>query len=352
MSFIDTTITPAAGFTYVNNGQMYDAIATQLAAHAAWSLVDTVDYVSGVTTTRNYVWKCSSLVSGLPLDFYLDFQVDFTTIGTVYSTNSSTSFRVFMFERYDVSTKTASYGACEVTSTAVTITADNSHPGTWVLTTAFPNVLTNQWRYKYIGSTASTAVRLLISVTAKRIQVMWDKTVLGWVYVGAFDPILSAADDPMPLIMLGTGGNVSSSGVTTRHPKLAPGSYMYIFQMMQNVYYLLNASNPSVNVPAYAPLYSATLLATQAGTLGDPTSTWNNMFNNSVLMCRCPVAMASSMNSAGYYASNRGSIRGFLSHVLATSLPVHSYGDTFVVDGKVYVGAGQVNNWGVLDTTV
>ena len=352
MSFIDTTITPAAGFTYVNNGQIYDAIATQLAAHAAWSLVDTVDYVTGATTVRTYVWKCSSLVSGLPLDFYLGFSVYVTTIGWVYSTTPQSTLFVFMFERYDVATHTASYPGAEVTSTAVTITSDNSHPGTWTLTSAYPNVITNSWKYKYIGSTASTSVRLLISVTAKRIQVMWDKTVQGFIYVGAFDSILSAADDPMPLILFGTGGNISAPAVSTRHPKLAPGSYPYIFQMMQSVYFIANATSAGYNVPAYTPIYNTLLLQSNGGILGDPTSLNNNMFNNSVLACRCPLTMCSSTNSAGISPSTRGSIRGFLSHILGTSLPVHSFGDTFLVDGKVYVGAGQANSWGVLDTTV
>jgi len=352
VSFIDTTITPAAGFTYVHNGQIYDAIATQLAAHSAWSLVDTVDYVFSTTTTRNYVWKCSSLVSGLPLDFYLDFQVDFTTIGTVYSTTPQNSLRVFMFERYDAATKTASYGACEVTSTAVAITSDNTHPGTWTLTAAFPNTVANAWKYKYIGSTAATSVRLLISVTAKRIQVMWDKAAQGFIYVGAFDSILSASDDPMPLILFGTGGNISAPAVTTRHPKLAPGSYQYIFEMMQNMYFLVNATSAGYNVPAYGPLYTPNLLGGAAGILGDPTNANNNMFINGVLMCRLPLTMCSGTTGAAYNSSTRGSIRGFMSHVLATSLPVHSYGDTFLVEGKVYVGAGQINNWGVLDTTV
>ena len=156
----------------------------------------------------------------------------------------------------------------------------------------------------------------------------------------------------MPLVMLGTAGNISAPGVSPRHPKLAPGGYPYIFQIMQNVYYQTGATSAGYNVPAWSPLYNATLLAVNGGVLGDPTSPWNNMFNNAVLACRLPLSMCCSTSGAAYTAASRGSIRGFLSHVLATSLPVHSFGDTFLVDGKVYVGAGQVNSWGLLDTTV
>lgn len=85
MTYVDVTLTPAATYTYVHNGQIYDQIASTLAAHGNWQYVEYVDAISGADTYRRHVWRCKSAGSGLPSDFYVMFQTRFVTATGVYS---------------------------------------------------------------------------------------------------------------------------------------------------------------------------------------------------------------------------------------------------------------------------
>lgn len=348
MSYIDTTLTPEAGYTYVNQRQCYDAIAAQLAAHAAWVLVETVDYVPATYTHRTWVWKCKAASSGLPSDFFVTFTARMITATGVWDVTGAPYLQMSMGEAYDSGTHTLSKPApVPVLGTAVTIGADLTHPATWVTTAVKPATIA------YVGCgvySSTTSARLLIGVTSDGVYISCNNGAFSQAYAGAMETLMSATDDPMPVVLtsnMGSSFNLNSyaDGASTRHPMLTPSaSTTYAFGMRHFSYYYLGAGARAMGSQ---PLLDSTLVGNSSGgTLGDPTNTAWHQFLGGPVASKCCI----SSGSPGGTGATRGGLRGFYKHFVVAYLATHSFGDTFVIDGKVYVGHGSVN-YGLWDTT-
>ena len=356
MSFQDITLTPASGYSYVHCGQVYDTIAAQLLAHpsGAWTYVEYVDYVSGANTTRTHVWKCSSAASGLTADFFVLFTLRFTTAGTVYQTAyNSDAMTISLCELYNSTTKVASKYAPHANSgSSTTINSDGSHPGTWTLTAARPANQPNYLAWSYMGPVSnSTAFRFIVAVTKDVLFVAQGGTNPVWTYAGAFETILGTTLDPFP-VGLAVGGNTtnystfSSSSSTgyllssTRHPDQS-GAQTYRFGFNYYSYFVGGASMDT----RVGNLLSVISVGNAGGTLGDASDTGWSRWNNGVITAKICVSAC-----GGGTGATKGGHRGYLKYLLTCTLAAHSFGDTFQVAGKQFVGFGFVYS-GLWDTT-
>jgi len=349
----------AGGYASVNSKQVYDAIAARLAAQGNWTLVDTVDYVSAPNTDRTFVWKCASPGNGLGADFYVLFTLRFTTATGVW-TLPTTAFgcMISICEQYNTGTKVASKLGTQQIGTAVNLAADLTFPLTWTLTAARPVSSSTGWVFwgsPSGGQVLSSAI-CAISVTGGTFIVFYGATgaTTSHLYCGVYDSVMNSTDDPMPITILvdannlksdSSGGSTQSFGACTRHPKLTPGgSY---------------TGTHGVGVaPGYhgqgttwgAGTYNTPSASSLAGSLGDPSNV-----NSSLFIGGAPIVSRICLTSSGsaQTGSTRGGLRGFLRNLVGCFAPIHSIGDTFVVDSKVYVGAGQTaaNAAPFLDTT-
>jgi hypothetical protein len=343
MSYTDTTITPASGYTYVHQGQVYVAIATALGAHAAWSLVDTVDYVNTTFTNRSYVWKCSMTYSGLPKDFYVIFQVKFTTIGTVYATNND-GWCVRMFLAEDYSAGVAGRVAKYDNGISYTLPSDNSS------NVSATNVSTSPF-FGAIGPTANlTSYRMFIGIT-NDVLFFADNTVYSGAtvpetYIGVIDSVMNSTDDYMPIVI----GSIHSAASyaywvgnfsATRHPKLTPGTQTFSFGF--------SAANAGGNPTQWTPFGAGSMLSLTHGTLGDGVS--GDLFSGgNVIVSRCGISSNNYANPTNKTNLQNGGLRGYLRHMIVCYTATHSPGDTFSVAGNAYLGLGSYYN-GLWDTT-
>lgn len=356
MTFQDITLTPASGYSYVHCGQVYDTIAAQLLAHpsGAWTYVEYVDYVSGANTTRTHVWKCSSAASGLTADFFVLFTLRFTTAGTVYQTAyNSDAMTISLCELYNSTTKVASkYAPFANSSTSTTINSDGSHPGTWKLTAARPASQPNHTAWVYMGPLSNlTSLRFIVAVTKDVLFVAQGGTNPVWAYAGAFETTLGTTLDPLP-VGLAVGGyttnysTFSVSGSTshvlssTRHPSQS-GAQTYRFGFS---YYSYFSPGASMDTRA-GNLLSVISVGNAGGTLGDASDTGWSLWNNGVIAAKICISAC-----GGGTGATKGGHRGYLKYMLACTLATHSFGDTFQVAGKAFVGFGSAY-YGLWDTT-
>lgn len=357
MAYIDTTLTPEGGYTYVNYRQVYDVIATELTSHAAWDFVETVDYTTSGQTHRSHVWKCLSSVSGLSADFFVVFTIQFTVTGTVYQTSAGIGVQVAMGEAYNSTTHVLTKYAPHAVNSSVTLGADRSSPGSWTLNTQLKNaVATPSPFYSAAGvAGAQTSYRMFVLTTNDALLVFSGTSVSGLqVYAGAIDSTMDGTDDPLPLILGGASANSLMSGGTswatwssTRHPKLTPSTaYNWVFQYApHSASYYTSNNNPLQTFSGVAEFPSTN------GTLGSVADVGYSLFTGIVPVGRIPMVTCALTASPGTSASTRGGRRGYLKYGLtAQVVAAHSAGDTFLVDGDIYVGMGSTAN-GLWDTT-
>lgn len=367
MSYTDTSFTVQNGYTYVHNKQFYDAIAAQLGTHAAWSFVESVDYVNGTVTQTTYVWKNLSTVSGLIKDYY----VGFTTYATsgVYSTQ--VGVRVTLFEDYNSTTHVAGRFANRGNSTAMTLQSDGSCPYTWTLNTALPagdpngiHAMTFGPNSTNGGSTQGyTTYRMLAVVSNTTIALMINginASVQGTLYVGAFDSVLSSALDPLPLILGGSGSgpngalpNVIINGsvyATTRHPSLGGQSITFANCHTNGAYAQDNNGGQQgwwESGGTLGGLQQAGIHPQLGGTGDSQAGLWIPVLVGRATLWTAP-------NSAPATPSTRGGFHGTLKHIGVAVSATHAFGDTFLVDGAPYAGWGAPSSNSLiclLDTT-
>lgn len=359
MTYADTTITPATGYTNVHAKQCYDAVASVLTAKGApWSFVESVDYVSGTTTWTTYVWKCAASGSGLSADFYVAFQVK--QVSGLYVT--ADGFRVLLFETYSAATHTAGKIAQSGNTTTVTIAADGTSPNTWITNTNLPQSGSNSPMAVGTGPSGSvaTSYRMLILVASDAI-IIWGQASGGTlypVYAGAIDTVLSSADDPLPLLLQGGGNQHAASqgwsptygyGASTRMPKLAGQTLGVVFGIFATSTF--HATNHPSSWST-GGLLNRTTYTTQSGSLGNPGDTNADLYQGGgVPVSRiCISTCGNQVNAA-----NRGGHRGFMRHMVSVSCAVHSMGDTFTIDGATWVGSGTggmtTPQYGLMDTS-
>lgn len=348
MTYVDTTLTPAATYTYVHNGQIYDQIATTLTAHGNWQYVEYVDATSGGNTFRRHVWRCKSAGSGLPSDFYVMFQTQFVTATGVYST--STPVYLAMAEAYSSGTlsKIAS------NKNSITPASDLTNPATWTLSTftAPTNIFWQGNSNNVVCGPASnvTSVRL-IYIVAKDVIMTNFGTYSNSMnpntnypsYVGAYETTLGVAD-PMPLVICGVYGGVSSSSVggSTRAPTQTVG--VAITEVFATAHHWYPQDGQSSFIGASHPRYAEGI-----GTLGLPSDTNWTKSDGGVQMLR---SYLSSYTQTPSTNSTKGFVRGYYKYVRVpgAGTATHSMGDTFLIDGKVYFGLGVATH-GLWDTT-
>lgn len=345
MSYLDTTLVPESGYTNVNYRQVYDVIAAQLTAHPQWDFVEAVDYVSTTFTTRSHVWRNNAATSGLSKDFHVAFRFTFTTSGPVqqtvyssYSSGNSGGFQIHLFEDYNGTTKVISRMAPASSSATFTLAADRTHPLTWALNTILPISPTPG----FVGFgpllTAFPSYRMFVGVTNHGIYLASGSGLQA--YVGGFDTLLSVTNDPLPLIVASNSNQTNAQGAcaasTTRHPLLTPGPMTDAF-----------GHNFFATHDSYVgPTFGAGLATPSAGTLGDPAITGWGFFLGGPSCSRLCISTGGALTG-----SVRGGLRGYLKNMLGTSnAAAHSAGDTFLIDGKAYLGLGNAN-LGFWDTT-
>lgn len=363
MSYTDTTLVAdtANGYPQVHDGQLYATVAAQLAAHPAWEFVDgPLDFVFNSNQThRTYVWRNKSAVSGLRADFYVIFRVWWDQSKGLYF--SARGMEMALCEQYDAATHTASKIAIAASNLTQTLLADGSNPTTWTLTSAAPATQPNSVGLAGIFvSSSDTSYRLLSLVTNDVVLLMTRTfTTGGWqqaqFYVGAFETLLSADDDPLPIILAPSG---TSTGYTstmsgsygywssTRHPMCGGQTGAYFFGFAPGNW---NSNTFGSNTGfALGPLFDSVLSANAAtlGTPGDPeASLWEG---GAVPVSKCCIR---SYNVTSTSSTIRGGVRGFLKYIRAANLPTGvTIGDKFYIDGNLWVSNGaQVG--GLMDTT-
>ncbi len=348
MTFVDTTITPEAGYTYINHRQMYDMVASGMTTHPAWDYVESVDAISGAVTYRRYVWKCRADQSGLMADFFVVFEVPFlTATGQItgwYTGSSGQYIRVYMGETYAAGV----LGKFASNSNSITLAADLSNPATFTLATyAVPTTLNNVTNG--FGMNADTTSLRFYCVVAKDVLLIsrafnasgGSPAGSNTLYVGAYDSLLSPVDDPFPIIILGT--NYSSGtwygGGATRAPTFTPST------AYTDVLTVLNGFPGSSSLSMGAGGSWALSTNLTQGTLGSPaTTTWYKTAGGP-LVSRLFISTACTAANA----STKSLFRGYLKYAYGGNLATNAYGDNFLVDGKVMVSnAGTAL---LLDTT-
>lgn len=371
MSYVDTTLTPATGYTYVNNKQFYDALVVQLSAHSAWSFVEQVDFVNGTTTFSSYVWKCSAAQSGLPNDFYVIFRMQYlntASAGLGYSISVATL--VILGEAYNSSTHTLTKYAPAATGSAQPIAADGTNGGSWTLSAALPTTAPNiPFQFPFgpgqQQGTGSTSARLLSVVTRDGIKVTYTYATNGnnqQLYVGAIDTFLSSTDDPMPIVIGGyananNGGNQDNSNQqfsSTRHPKFGGTSTGNgdTFRFGPNV-----GNNSSNNAGLVSGALFSWIGTNTWGVVGDPTNFNYSMFLGGAVTTKGCISTTTgqSTGATGNNGARLGGLRGTFKDVVGAQTVAHSFGDTFVIGGVAYAGPGTATTSysgnGLLDTS-
>jgi hypothetical protein len=332
MTYVDVTLTPEASYSYVNNRQVYDAVATAMTTHPAWDYIGYADSTSGANTYRRHVWRCTAAQSGLTNSYYVVFEVQFVTATGLYST--AWKIPVYMAEGYSGTTlsKMASY------LSAVTLASDRTNPATWDLTVnAVPaNILSNI----FAPGANTSSVRFICIVAKDCMMLTWHNgTQAAPLYIGAYDSFLNTTDDPMPLVSIGN----TFVGGCTRAPLMPTGI------SLTNVFGATCYVFPHSATTSFGDRPNAGLMGSLSNlaTLGGPTdTTWAlNMGGPVGSQVLCCTYTNSQPNN-----STRALVRGTYKLVRAFgTIASHSYGDTFMVDGKVHVGTGVTNN-GVWNT--
>lgn len=345
MSYTDTTLTVQASYTNIHHKQVYDVIAAQLGAHAAWSLVDTVDAVVTTFTYRSFVWKCAAAQSGLTADFYVSFRLRMTTATGLWDTSNSYA-QVYLFEGYNSTTHVASKMAMQTSATAQTLNADNTSPATWTLTADRPATAPSIPAWAGLLGQVLTSMRMLTLVAKDAVVVFSNAGSSNQMYAGAMDTLLSGTDDPFPLILAASvtsqGGMTSSTQcfASTRHPKLT-GSQASVFAFGPNLGHVGTSGTGFSNGCYLAPSTQGTV----NGTLGLSTDTAYSMFLGGPLVSKCCISTTGTGNG-----STKGGLRGFFRHVGSCTQNLSLLGDTFTVDGNVWAGMG-VSQGSLLETT-
>lgn len=357
MSYTDTTYTVQSGYAYMHSKQVYDVLDAQIRARAGWSFVESVDYVSGSFTATTSVYKCSAASSGLPADFYIGVRYTWNNsvpAGTGWGQSANPGIQVVLFEQYNSTTHTASKIACRPSASSQTLAADGTNTSTWVLSTAIPSD-PNQPQYLGIGPSLGNVgtMRTLITVGAGAIAITqkYDANV-SQAYVGAFDSLLGATLDPMPLVVLqGSNGNGANwqggaSGATTRHPSLGGATGIQFNGVSPGTSF----SGSGGNHLGQAPLFWG-VLSPSAGTVGLPNDPTASLWT-AAMATKCTIYMGGN-NPESF--STRGGLRGTLRHFLGAQTAPHIVGDTFTIDGVAYAGFGSnstgYSNYALLDTT-
>jgi hypothetical protein len=333
----------AGGYGNIHCKQWYDLFAADMTARGNWTLVDTVDSVSGAFTHRRFVWRCAAPGNGLPADFYLIWECQFTTATGAWTQSGTSSVPwVSIAEGYNSTTKVATKYAPVASNTAQVLGSDLTNTGTWTLSTNTRPAQPNQPFYASPGSGAlMTSQKVLVVVTASTVVAFSNLGAASAAvefYAGAFDSVMSSALDPMPIVVaanaIAVSNGATESGVTTRHPRLTPGgSYASVFG------HAFSPGHTSTGGATFGAGAYAVAATGGFGALGDPSNTGWNLFTGGVVASR----VCLSTQTAGQSGSTRGGLHGFLRHVLAAVTAVHSIGDVFSIDGKNYVGQGSAS---------
>lgn len=342
MTYVDTMLTPAGGYTYVNNDQVYQVVAGAMTTHPAWDFVETAtDYVTGGNIYRHHVWKCNAAVSGLPSDFFVVFEVRIVQASGLFAVGVPTY--ALLCEGYSAGTmsKIAS------NNQSITLAADRTNPATIVLSTKTlsSGLPTTTWYAGggsgFFGNAGSVTSHRQLVMVANDALIMNNGQFTGGTtdpralfYAGAYESIIGSTDDPTPLCIMHsyTNGSVPCGG-STRAPTFTPSTaYTDVFTI-QPVYYV-TTSTTGVLGPGLSTSMVPNLLT---GTLGTGTNHSKNYG---------PIVSKIALTTCSSTPSTTGLFRGYLKHCVFANHANCSTGDTFVVDGKVYVttasnGAGQ-----------
>lgn len=346
MTYVDTTLTVQGGYTNINHGQIYTTLATAMTANGNWEYLEFMDAISGGTTYRRYVWRCKAAGSGLGADFYVVFEVPFTTSTGLFLT--TTQIRVWIAAGYTGGSGVLSKFGTDPQS-GITIADDMTNPATFTLTTY--NLSGGMVQLNYcnnFGTTSNVTTMRIIFAVLNDALIITRAGAYGalapstnyTLYVGAYERILSATDDPMPLVALAcSAGNTGSCGVFTHVPLSTPGTVTTdTFYAHSNNECLPNPTSNSG--PGRIPA------ANLVGTVGAPATTtyWKNL---GPAVAKCPV---NTWLSAATNAATKGVLRGYMKGILCGNLPAHAYGDTFHVEGVTYAGIGVSGNAPLINT--
>jgi hypothetical protein len=159
-------------------------------------------------------------------------------------------------------------------------------------------------------------------------------------YVGAYSSLMAPATDPLPLIILGTNTNSSPfpGGGATRAPTMTPATaYPDVFTVANG------SAGSTLQIGATASWADVSL---NFGTLGNAADT--NWFKNLGGPVTSRLLVFPGCLTSGNSA--RGILRGYLQNVWGAVLATHSYGDTFMADGKVCAGIGATSPGQIFNT--
>lgn len=349
MSYLYTTLTPEATYTYINQMQVYNTIATELAAHSAWELVESVDSTRTASyKCRRFVWKNKSSVSGLAADYYVIFDVFAQdTTGTKWDETvyNQEYLRVYLAENYDSGTNVASNLAMAYTNGSRTLDADGKCTDiTWDLDSA-SNPSNSYFAYGSPFQGNTTSLALVISVTNTGMMLARGNLPL---YIGAIDSALASEDDPFAVAIAQsptTGANNFAASSAhfgasfTRHPGLSAGSYTYVFGHTTNY----NGNSSGGNIAAGRELRSS-YDPNYGGQMGNASGTDVGLWGTNPIASRC---MLWTANYSSATNSTRGGFRGWFKDLRGGNLVSHSFGDQFKIDGATYVALGNDDNSGL-----
>jgi hypothetical protein len=344
MTYVDVTLTPEATYTYVNCRQVYDAIAGAMTTHPAWDFIESVDAVSGGTTYRRYVWRCTAAQSGLSANFFVVFEVPFTTAtGPVTGWATTTLVRVYLGETYAAGV----LGKFATNATSVTLAADLTNPATFTQTTYTQPASLWNTNNTFGVNAVVTSYRFICLVTNDAaVMTRNENLTASLLYAGAYASVMSAAVDPLPIVLLGrnvTGGTYGGGGAT-RAPTFTPATaYTEVFQVSSNY---ASGNNIGENSNAWE-LFTLSQIpgGGAAGALGSAANVFwfKNLGGPVVSRLGIYPAVTNGQQSA------KGIFRGYLKNVYGANAAAHAFGDTFIVNGKVHVGLGATVG-AVLDT--
>lgn len=178
---------------------MANTIRDNVAAHAAWSVVE--EFTPSGGAVNWVVFKCDAAESGLSADF-------FVIVGRTIATGE---IRIGICEAYDSSTHTLQYSAPPEDLSSINFDASGRNPATYVLGTAAYGRKYSKW------TPSGTTTKWWIIAAEDGLTIAWNGAASEFVHVGAYTPLSTLPND-LPLQV--TGSDQTTSGIT-RNPAIA-----------------------------------------------------------------------------------------------------------------------------------